>query len=206
MFRIRLLLILLNIFGPVTSWAVIDGGGVPKPAWYALRDAYRPQLLTVQPRGSALVLFAVNDSTEAWSAEGTVRRLRFDGTVLAETDVSFVVPPLSIASTEMATDVCLPQDPTREVLVVDCGGQRTWWWYAPDHQLSLMQPELAVTWKREDDRVVATITTDVLVRDLTIYPDRLVAGASIDRQMVSLLPGEHCSLVIAGAGDTDLGG
>ena len=29
-------------------------GGRPKPAWYALRDAYAPRLLTIQPRGIAL--------------------------------------------------------------------------------------------------------------------------------------------------------
>ena len=74
----------INDCWPVTSWAVVDGGGVPKPAWFALRDVYRPQLITVQPRGSALVVFAVNDSSESWVVEGTVRRLRFDGTVLAD--------------------------------------------------------------------------------------------------------------------------
>jgi hypothetical protein len=51
--------------------------------------------------------------------------------------------------------------------------------------------------------VQAAITTDVVVRDLTIYPDRLVAGATIDQQSISLLPGESTTVVICGLGDAD---
>src|ERR1041384_6436219 len=36
----------LNDCWPVTSWAVVDGAGRLKPAWYALRRAYAPRLLT----------------------------------------------------------------------------------------------------------------------------------------------------------------
>ncbi len=193
----------LNDCWPVTSWAVVDGGGVPKPAWFALRDAYRPQLLTVQPRGSALVVFAVNDSTDTWTIEGTVRRLRFDGTVLAESAVSLAVGPLSIASVELPSEVTATDEPSAEVLVADCGGQRAWWWFAPDHSLGLAAPALAATWERNGQHLHGTITTDVLVRDLTIYPDRLVAGATIDHQLISLLPGESCDVTISGLGDAD---
>jgi beta-mannosidase len=193
----------LNDCWPVTSWAVVDGGGMSKPAWFALRDAYRPQLLTVQPRGSALVLFAVNDSAELWAVRGSVRRLRFDGTVLAETEVSLNVDPLSIASVELSTEIRVPGDLSSEVVVADCGGQRTWWWFAPDLKLSLTPPNLTATWEHDGDSLLATITTDVLVRDLTIYPDRLVADATIDHQMISLLPGESTVVRISGLGTAD---
>ncbi|MEP7113719.1 MAG: glycoside hydrolase family 2 protein [Ilumatobacteraceae bacterium] len=194
----------LNDCWPVTSWSVIDGRGMPKPAWFALRDAYRPRLLTVQPRGAALVLFAINDSSEVWSLGGMVRRLRFDGTVLAEAEVSLAVQPLSIASVELSSDIGVPVDPTSEVLVADCAGVRAWWWFAPDHSSALVEPKLTATWERDGDVVAGTITTDVLVRDLTIYPDRLVAGAAIDRQLISLLPGEGTVVTISGLGPTDL--
>jgi beta-mannosidase len=193
----------LNDCWPVTSWAVVDGGGVPKPAWFALRDAYRPRLLTVQPRGSALVLFAVNDSTEPWMIDGTVRRLRFDGTVLAEAQVNVMVEPLSTASVVLSAELSVPGDPSSEACVADAGGQRTWWWFAPDRELALARPNLAATWERDGELLRGTITTDVLVRDLTIYPDRLVGGATIDRQLVSLLPGERFVVMIAGLGSTD---
>jgi beta-mannosidase len=193
----------LNDCWPVTSWAVVDGGGVPKPAWFALRDAYRSRLLTVQPRGAAVVVFAVNDSSEAWSVDGTIRRLRFDGTVLAATDVSLTVDGLSIASFEVPSDVSVSRDPASEVLVVDCRGQRAYWWFAPDSQLAFRPPQFAAKWERDGDSLLATITTDTLVRDLTIFPDRLVAAATIDRQLISLLPGESCGVTFSGLGDAD---
>ena len=43
----------LNDCWPVTSWAAVDGDGRRKPLWYAMRDAYAPRLLTVQPRRRA---------------------------------------------------------------------------------------------------------------------------------------------------------
>ena len=49
--------------------------GRPKPAWYALRDAYAPRLLTIQP-AARLALFAVNDTA---NDEWTVERVRPDG-------------------------------------------------------------------------------------------------------------------------------
>ena len=64
-------------------------------------------------------------------------------------------------------------------------------------------PKLAATWERDGDLDTGTIATDVLVRDLVIYPDRLVAGATIDRQLVSLLPGERTVVTISGLGDAD---
>jgi beta-mannosidase len=193
----------LNDCWPVTSWAVIDAGGVPKPAWFALSDAYRSQLLTVQPRGAALVLFAINDSQDSWTADVTVRRLRFDGTVLAEMNAPLSVEPLSIGSVELSAAVGVPDDPLTELIVADCDGQRAWWWFAPDRESALVAPTLTATWERDGDPVVGTITADVLVRDLTIYPDRLVAGATIDRQLISLLPGESSVVTISGFGNGD---
>ena len=104
---------------------------------------------------------------------------------------------------ELPLAIRAPQDPSSEVLVVDCGGQRAWWWFAADHQLALAAPSLTATWRGDGDRLRATITTDVLVRDLTIYPDRLEAGATIDCQLISLLPGERCDVSFRGLGTAD---
>ena len=193
----------LNDCWPVTSWAVIDGGGVPKPAWFALREAYRPQLLTLQPRGSALVLFAINDSSHSWTVDGAVRRVLFDGTVLAGMPITLSAESGSLASLELPPALTTPADPSNEVLVAESGGQRTWWWFAPDRASTLVAPNLTARWDRDADLVVATISTDVVARDLTIYPDRLVAGATIDQQLISLLPGESTVVRIEGLGDAD---
>ncbi len=43
----------LNDDWPVVSWALVDHAGHRKPVWYAVRQAYRPVLATVQPRRTA---------------------------------------------------------------------------------------------------------------------------------------------------------
>jgi hypothetical protein len=63
--------------------------------------------------------------------------VRFDGSVLTEADMSLTVDPMSIASVALPSVFSQPGDPSSEVLVADCGGQRSWWWFAPDHQLAL---------------------------------------------------------------------
>ena len=64
----------LNDCWPVTSWAAVDGDGRRKPLWYALRHVYADRLLTVQPRGGALAVVAVNDTDQPWT--GTLRHPR----------------------------------------------------------------------------------------------------------------------------------
>ena len=73
----------------------------------------------------------------------------------------------------------------------------------PGSSVGAAPTELTATWEREGDILRGTITTDVVVRDLTIYPDRLVAGATIDHQLISLLPGESTAVTISGLGDAD---
>ena len=63
----------LNDNWPVISWAAVDGRGIRKPLWYALRDLSADRFLTIQPRSEqdaerpTLVLH--NDS----SARGAAR-------------------------------------------------------------------------------------------------------------------------------------
>ena len=74
----------LNDNWPVVSWAAVDFDEHRKPLWYALRDAYRPRLATIQPRESGLALDpAERHRPKPWAGQITVTRESFDGTVLA---------------------------------------------------------------------------------------------------------------------------
>jgi beta-mannosidase len=195
----------LNDCWPVTSWSVIDGDGHRKPSWFALRDAYADHLLTVQPRGHDLVLFAIDDGRAGWWAKGTATRMRLDGTVRCTQPIDLMVPARGVA--RLALDPCLasPRDASDEVVVVECGGERTWWWFADDSSARLPEPNLTAAVERIDaDTAVVELTADVVVRDLVIHPDRLVPGAHIDRQVVSMLPGVAERFVITGLAGAEL--
>ena len=68
----------LNDCWPVTSWAAIDGDEHPKPLFYALRNAFAPRVVTIQPRDEGLVVAVVNDTGDAWTGDLRITRRDYD--------------------------------------------------------------------------------------------------------------------------------
>lgn len=63
---------------PGAGWGVVEHGGRPKPAWYALRRACAPRALAITDEGNnGLALHAVNDRPDAWA--GTLALSLFRG-------------------------------------------------------------------------------------------------------------------------------
>ena len=72
----------LNDCWPVTSWAAIDGDERPKPLFYALKAAFAPRVVTVQPRGDgARRPCSATTRPRRGAATLSLRRHRFDGAV-----------------------------------------------------------------------------------------------------------------------------
>jgi beta-mannosidase len=75
----------LNDCWPGFTWSIIDFDGRPKPAYYAVRRAFAPVLVTVKPcRGGQFEVWLVNDSTDDVDDVIALRIQRFDGTLLSE--------------------------------------------------------------------------------------------------------------------------
>ncbi len=196
----------LNDCWPVASWAVVDSAGRPKPAWDALRDAYRPRLLTIQPRGDRLVLFAVNDTDQPWELDATVQRLRLDGDTVAAERITVRVEPWETHSVVIGPTVALPADPRDEVIVAAdaAGGGEAWWWFAPDRELTLRPSALVATWSENDGRVEIDLSSQVVVRDLVLTPERVDPAARIDPRVVTLRPGATTRVTVTGLGVDDM--
>jgi beta-mannosidase len=189
----------LNDCWPVTSWAVVDSAGRPKPAWYALRDAYAPRLLTIQPRGPELALVAVNDTAEPWAVSGEARRLSVDGRVLAATAFDVVVDAWSSRQVVLPRRVGVPGSPARELLLADARVSRAWWWFVADKDFDAQVPTVAAeVHALAPRRHRATLVADAVVRDVALFVDRLAPAAEVDRQLVTALPGEPIELTVTG--------
>ncbi|WP_344090003.1 glycoside hydrolase family 2 protein [Microbacterium deminutum] len=192
----------LNDCWPVTSWAAIDGDGRRKPLWYALRNAYAPRLLTLQPRGEdgALALVAVNDERDEWDLDVVVRRLSFDGKVLAEEPLRVEVEPLGVATLTLPAEVCVATDPHAEILVaLEPGGTAVAHrFFAVDRDLDLTEPALRTSLRRDGETVVLTLAADTVVRDVCIFADRISPAAESDDALLTLLPGESRDIRVIG--------
>ncbi|GIF63497.1 beta-mannosidase [Asanoa ishikariensis] len=189
----------LNDCWPVTSWAAVDGQGRKKPLWYALRAAHAERLLTVEPREAGLALVAVNDTTASWRVPVTVRRLSFDGTVLAEHRTRFAADRVGAVTVPLPSELTTAGDAARELLVAEAdSGERALWFFAEDKDLAYRPADLDARADRDGDDIVLTLTARNLVRDLCVFADRVDPAAEADDCLVTLLPGERRELRVRG--------
>jgi beta-mannosidase len=181
----------LNDCWPVTSWAAVDGYGRLKPLWYALRVAYHPHLLTIQKRGDGLHVFAVNERTLFWRGPVTVKRVRFDGAVLAEwTHWRLCADRLDIASLVIPADVAMPGDPRAEMLVATMHDSVAHFYFNEDVDMDLPEAQADIAVTRDGEDWLVTVTARSLLKDLCLFVDRIHPDASVDDMLVTLLPGE----------------
>jgi beta-mannosidase len=161
--------------------------------------------LTLQPVDGRLWLFALNDSDDAWNAAASVRRLTFDGVVVAGFQTPLNVPARSaVRVVEVESVVGSPSDPTGEVLVADAPLKRAWWFYRPDRELKYPRPLHDVHIERNASFCVLRLRARSLLRDVVFNADRLHAEWNThEDHPVSLLPGESCEFHWSGQSPRD---
>ncbi|MEH1053862.1 glycoside hydrolase family 2 protein [Micromonospora sp. CPCC 206171] len=194
----------LNDCWPVTSWSAIDGDGRRKPLWYALRRAYADRLLTVQPRDGGLALVAVNETGAPWRAPATVTRLTLAGEPRAKTAYPLDVPAYSAVVLALPADLAGPAEARRELLIAEAGdtAERALWFFAEDREVDWPAARFDATVASGDDGQRVRVTARTVLRDLTLFPDRLDPSAEVDRALVTLLPGESATFTVRA--DTEL--
>ncbi len=197
----------LNDCWPVTSWALVDGAGRRKPAWYAVRGAYADRVATVQPTETGLCVVLGNDTDEEWTTEVTVARHGITGGrgVLASSAHAVRVAPRGALRVPVPDRVAVPGRAEGEVLTVDGAGERAWWFFARDRDLDYEKPEFDAETRVDGGDLRVRIRARVLLRDLVVETDRLDPSAVADGAPVTLLPGEEHTFVITDGARLDSG-
>lgn len=187
----------LNDDWPVISWAAVDFAERRKPLWYALRDAYRERLVTIQPaaaRGNGLGLEAVvvNDTAEEWSGRLRLERQTLDGTVLASGEIRMELAPRSTAAFAVPEDIASAGSPRGEIMVAtpDDPSARAIWNYAEPVEQELRSDPIETRAESSEFGARLIVTARTYVRDITILADRAHPEATVDQSLVTLLAGE----------------
>ena len=191
----------LNDCWPGPSWALVDGDGRFKPAWYALRDAYQPRLLTIQPTRSGLDLVVVNDTDEPWDDEMVVSRYGFDGSARASQRADVRCDARAVHRIPIDSTVSRPGQPDRELVRATMSGQHADWFFRPDKDLHYPTAEYTVRRHPVPDGCELVITAGTLLRDVCVFADRVDPLATVDRMLGTLLPGEETRVRIRSALD-----
>ena len=192
----------LNDCWPVTSWAAVDGDERLKPLWHALKIAFAPRVVSVQPRDGGLAAVLSNDTGEVWSGELSVRRLSFDGAALAEESVPFTVSAWGSATVALDAQVTTATDAAGEVLVADAG-ERGFWFYAEPRDSQLPAAQLAFETSAVDGGTEVRVTAANLVRDLSLLVDKVDPDSFTEEGLVTLLPGETATFLVRHASPID---
>ena len=194
---------------PVISWSVIDDDERRKPSWYAVRAAFAPRRASIQPTVGGLVLALVNDTSGAWEGEALVRRTSFDGRVLAQDRLAVSCAADAVAHLSLAPAFAHADDVGAELLVVDLDGERCTWLWSEDKDLDLQPTDYDAVSEVVADGLAVTVTARTLLRDLALFPDRLLRDgrplgpeAVVDDMLVTLLPGESRTFLVTGADAT----
>ena len=178
---------------PVTSWAAIDCDpefvARRKLLWYATRRFYAGQFLTIQPTAAgskSLEIIAHNDTDEPWPlGEPLVALVDFESHIVESSDLlAGEIPPRSAKRWEMSDLGEI--DPSRQMIRVNDAD----WFFAPDHELKLAADAIEATVEAKDGGYHVHVTAKSLVRDLCLLIDIVSPDAEVDRQMITLLPGE----------------
>jgi beta-mannosidase len=188
----------LNDCWPVTSWAAVDGDSRRKPLWYALRALNAPRLLMIQPRPEGLSLIASNDSAAPWREQIIVARVALDGTELAGQSVRLEVAPRTSQTVLLATGVSAAGNPAGEVVVARSMHSRSaFWYFVEDIELEIPPLALTIEVARVDHGYRVDVRADAFAKDLVLNADRLDAASAVDDQLVTLLPGESHTFIVA---------
>lgn len=198
----------LNDNWPVVSWAAVDGHGIRKPLWFALKRVYAERLLSVQPRENELVVAAHNDTDVVWSTEITVTRRSTRGadTFARETFV-LEVEPRSASISSLPSSITKPGDPASEYLEVrGADGSTAYWYFVEDTALRLRGDAYAASIVPTAEGYDVTVTATALAKDLALFPDRLDPAARVDSSLITLSAGEsHTFHVTAPEAPTTVG-
>jgi beta-mannosidase len=87
---------MLKDFVPGAGWGVIDASGLPKPAWHALRRAFRPVQVALTDEGlNGLGIHLINETAETVRARLSLRCFKDGDTVVMRRERDVELPPRS---------------------------------------------------------------------------------------------------------------
>jgi beta-mannosidase len=188
----------LNDCWPVTSWAAIDGDEREKPLYHELKRLYADRLVTVQPRPEGLTGALVNQTAREWSGTAVLRRVAVDGAVLAEARLPFTAAARTVTTVPVPPELRPAAGSDKELLTFEADGRRALWFAVRDKDFAYPAPDWDIAVTADGGAAEVTVTARTLLRDLLLQADRLDPGATADRGLTTLLPGESVTIAVRG--------
>ncbi len=187
---------------PSISWALVDVCGRRKLGWYALRSVFVARFAVFGGGRDDARLTLVNDTAAPWRATVELRTAAADGSTRTGTTARVEVPAHAHVVMPVAGVLGRPGLDV-DLLVADVDGVRSTRWLSGDLELKLPEGDPTVAVSPDGaDAVLVTATAGTLLRDLCLLAEVVAPDAQVDRQLLTLLPGETATFRVTGPGVT----
>jgi beta-mannosidase len=189
----------LNDCWPVTSWAAIDGAGREKPLYFSIAQSYSPMLITFSGGEENLSVNILNNQDLAVSGEFVLTLMNYEGDVLQEVTRKVDVSPDSKFSHQIDSQFTENRNSRNTYLLARFGNQKKLHFFADYRYSDLAPADYQLKLEKLDRGYALKITARNLIRDLLLMVDKLDPAAKVDQGLLTVLPGESCTLQIASA-------
>jgi beta-mannosidase len=185
-----------NDMWPAISWAVLDSASSRKLSWYAMREAYRPQVLHFSGVERKLIL--INDSDAEWHDMLNLHLVGKKGEVIEQSSREVIVPPRSQSSYELG-ELFKTSDihAIDGYLVAELGAIRTArrMWDAPVDEVCAHN--VALLERVEGNRVQVLVEAKCFIHELSLLPELVALDrVTVSAERITLLPGESINIEI----------
>jgi beta-mannosidase len=186
---------------PAISWAVLDYTGFRKLAWHAMKAAYRPRTLIIGRVDQGAQITLLNDHPEPWKAEVELFLINKTGAVVGKHFLKVDLDKYSVYRT-----------PATEIFPECADGQYEGFILANSQEVraarrTTLNPakdapahDLKVFTSMDGDLLKVDVTANTYIHELSALPEIVALGTQVDKQNVSLLPGESHTFTISGEG------
>ena len=185
-----------NDMWPAISWAVLDSASSRKLSWYAMREAYRPQVLHFSGVERKLIL--INDSDAEWHDMLNLHLVGKKGEVIEQSSREVIVPPRTQSSYELG-ELFKTSDihAIDGYLVAELGAIRTArrMWDAPVDEVCAHN--VALLERVEGNRVQVLVEAKCFIHELSLLPELVALDrVTVSAERITLLPGESINIEI----------
>jgi len=180
----------LNDSWPIIYWSAIDYYLEPKIAYYFVRRAYDPVLVSFEQTQDWIAVWVVNDSPETVSGKLQVRRLQFNGDSRGQLETHVTVAPGQAKRCLLTTDLG-PVYLRREFLHAKLGERNASYLLIGERYLHL--PNAKLTARAVGDKI--EISTDVFARTVSLEMNG-ITGAAFEDNFFDMVPGQKRTISV----------
>ena len=188
-----------NDMWPALSWAALDHTGFRKLAWHAMKSAYQPRAISIGRVDQGAQLTIINDSANTWQDEFKVTLIDIVGNIVKQHRLPIELNPFYVNRIQLIEIFPMIADSNFDGFL---HAQNRDFSFARRSTLkpaiSAPKPEFDIKSEIENELLKIEVRAKTYLHELSILPELFGLGVNVDKQLISLLPGQSAKFEVSG--------